>query len=388
MEQTFDVIVLGLGAMGAAAAYQLKKRGATVLGIDQFKPPHENGSTYGDTRITRIACGEGSEYSIFSKRSHEIWRDIERQTGQQLLTQNGILVISGKGQRAAGHENREFLRTTIEAAEAAGINYQILSGSEAKSRFPAFNLAHDDVVYYDDVGGFVRPEACIRTQLHLAKMMGVDFKYHEKVTEFGQRDGAVWVDTVNGSYRGKRLILTAGCWLPSLLPLAYRDRFTIRRQVLYWFQVKDGENNLANFAPENFPVYIWQIPAPQIIYGFPAVDGPRAGVKIATEQYDFSTTPQTVDRTVSAEEARAMYETYVCPYFPQLSPIPIKTNVCLYTCIPGARFIIDKHPEFDRVIVASPCSGHGFKHSAAIGELLALMAMDQRHEDITKFAFH
>src|SRR5215211_2407802 len=128
MPETYDAIVLGLGAMGAAAAYQLARRGAKVLGIDQYAPPHALGSTHGDTRITRIACGEGAEYSAFAQRSHEIWRDIESRTGRDLFTQNGLLVISGKGQRAAGHENPEFLKSTVKAADAAKIRYEMLDG--------------------------------------------------------------------------------------------------------------------------------------------------------------------------------------------------------------------------------------------------------------------
>ena len=131
MDKIYDAIVLGLGAVGAAAVYQLSKRRAAVLGIDQFRPPHEFGSSHGDSRITRIACGEGLEYSAFAARSHQIWRELEAQTGSTLLTQNGLLVISGEGPRAVEHENENFLETTVEAAKAAGIGYDVLTGIEA-----------------------------------------------------------------------------------------------------------------------------------------------------------------------------------------------------------------------------------------------------------------
>ena len=129
MTKVFDAIVLGLGAVGSAAVYQLARRGASVLGIDQFKPPHEFGSTHGDSRITRIACGEGVEYSQFAIRSHEIWRELEHETGARLLTQNGLVVISGEGRRALQHEKQNFFETTVEAAKAAGIDYRVLTGS-------------------------------------------------------------------------------------------------------------------------------------------------------------------------------------------------------------------------------------------------------------------
>ena len=116
MSKTFDVIVVGLGAMGSATAYQLAKRGVTVLGIDRFTPPHAFGSSHGDTRVTRLACGEGAQYTPFARRSNEIWRELEQATAKTLLVQNGLLVISGKGERAKTHGNADFLQTTIDAA--------------------------------------------------------------------------------------------------------------------------------------------------------------------------------------------------------------------------------------------------------------------------------
>src|SRR5687767_278243 len=171
-DRVFDAVVLGLGAMGSAALYQLSLRKAAVLGLDQFKPPHELGSSHGETRITRIACGEGPQYSVFARRSHEVWRDLERKTGRQLLTQNGLLVISGKGERSTGNGIPAFLQTTIHAADAAKVPYETMDGSEAKRRFPAFNLRDDDIAYFDKVGGLVRPEACVETQLEQAQSNG------------------------------------------------------------------------------------------------------------------------------------------------------------------------------------------------------------------------
>jgi sarcosine oxidase len=384
MEKTFDAIVLGLGAMGSAATYQLAKRGASVLGIDQLKPPHELGSTHGDSRITRIACGEGSEYSVFAKRSHEIWRELETATGRDLFSQTGLLVISGKGKRAAGHENEKFLETTITAAEEANVSYEKLDGKAIRERFPAFNVGEDDIAYFDRASGFVRPESCIEAQLELASVFGAAIRFYEKVLQFAPAGDAIRVTTTANTYCAKKLIVTAGPWINQVLRL---DReFKITRQVLYWFNLKN-ESGRAHFAPERFPVFIWQIPAPQIIYGFPLIGQPEEGVKIATEQYDVTTSPDAVHRSVSSDEISEMFRTYVGPFFPGLDETCVKTKVCLYTCVPKARFIIDHHPEMKNVIVASPCSGHGFKHSAAIGETLAQMALGQSHLDLAKFSF-
>jgi len=384
MDQVYDAIVLGLGAVGAAVAYQLRKRGAAVLGIDQFKPPHEFGSSHGDSRITRIACGEGLEYSAFAKRSHEIWRELEARTGATLLTQNGMLVISGEGPRAVEHENENFLGTTVEAAKSAGVDHDVLTGIEARRRFPVFRFGDRDQVYYDRVSGFVRPEACIETQLNVAQQDGAALRFGEKVLGIEEGD-LITVHTQAGRYRTKQVILAMGAWLPEFLASKLQGRLHVTRQVIYWFPILRDYARPEDFSPERLPVFIWQLPAPQPIYGLPAIDGPRGGVKIATEQTHVSTTPELVDRSVSADETRAMYETYVAPYFSGLGPEAVKTKVCLYTCAPRARFLIDRFGRRDNVIVVSACSGHGFKHSAAVGELLAKMALGEKHPDIAHF---
>lgn len=385
MPNTYDVIVLGLGAMGAAATYQLAKRGARVLGIDRYAPPHEFGSTHGDTRITRIACGEGPEYSAFARRSHEIWRELEAETGLDLLTQNGFLAISGAGERSANHGVAQFLDATAAAARSAGVSYEILDSAALRRRYPALNIADGDQAYHDTVSGFARPENCVTAQLRAAAARGADLRLGETVLSFVQHDGSVTVTTDKQTYGAAQLIVAAGAWLPAMLKPALADNFMVTRQVLYWFRAR-SEAAHAQFAPDRFPVYIWQLPAPQSIYGFPATGGLDEGVKLATEQYDVATTPGSVSRTVAPDEVREMYETYVEPFFPGLSPVCVRSKVCLYTWVDKARFIIDRHPDHDRVIVASPCSGHGFKHSAGIGELLAEMVTDGRKPD-PRFAF-
>ena len=386
MPVAYDVVVLGLGAMGAAATYQLARRGARVLGIDRYSPPHEFGSTHGDTRVTRVACGEGPEYSVFAARSHQIWRELEAELGMDLFTQNGLLVLFGPGERAANHSVADFRGATVDAAKKAKLDYEILDTAQIRQRYPAFNVADGDEAYHDDVGGFVRPERCVTAQLQKAKALGADLHLNETVISFDQAGGSVTVKTDKDTYHAKELIVAAGSWLPDFLKPALAGQFKVTRQVLYWFQAK-GAAEHAQFSPERFPVYIWQVPAPQPIYGFPATGGLEEGVKIATEQNHSTTTPDTVARAVGPDEIREMYETYVGPYFPGLSPTCVKHKVCLYTQVERARFIIDRHPDADRVIVASPCSGHGFKHSAGIGELLAQMALGEKHQDIARFAF-
>ena len=380
MPKTHDAIVLGLGAMGAATTYQLARRGASVLGIDQYQPPHAFGSSHGDTRITRIACGEGPEYSAFARRSHEIWRALEAETGNELLTQNGLLVLAGPGERAPSHGVPQFLAATVDAADKAGLSYERLDSAELRRRYPALATGDGDEAYFDTVSGFVRPEACIRVQLERAAALGATLRTGERMLSFAADGDGVRVTTDKGSYAAKELVLTMGAWLPGMLAPPLAAAFRVTRQALYWFRARDAAAHAA-FAPGRFPVYIWQVPRPQVIYGFPATGPLEEGVKIATEQEIVTTTADTVDRTVSEAETRAMYETYVAPFLPGLSPHCVKSKVCLYTQVAGARFVIDRLPGQPRVVVASPCSGHGFKHSAAIGEVLAGMVLDGRAPD-------
>lgn len=371
-----DVIVLGLGAMGAAATYQLAKRGADVVGIDQYTPPHRLGSSHGESRITRIACAEGAHFTPFARRSHEIWRELEAELGVSLLTQNGMLTIAAPGEHREAHGTNNFLTATIDAADAWGLPHEKLDAAQMQQRFPAFAFRDGDQGYYDAVSGFVRPEACIAAQLTQARKLGAQLHLDERAVEIGQDGRDAVVVTDKGTYRARQLIVAAGAYLPALLgPHALSAHFKVTRQILFWFKAKD-EAAHRQFAPDRCPVFIWQLQGQMVFYGFPALGGLSEGMKIATE-YDVPTTAHGVDRTVSPQEIRHMVETFVKPAFPGLSDQCVRSEVCLYTEVKGARFLIDRHPEHDRIIIASPCSGHGFKHSAALGELLSRMALGE-----------
>ena len=374
MQTSFDAIVLGLGAMGSATLYQLAKRGIRALGIDRFSPPHALGSSHGETRITRLAIGEGEEYTPLALRSHEIWREIERETGASLLTTTGGLVISSAGPRATCHVPG-FFANTLAAATRHGIRHELLDAGEIRRRFPAFAVGDDEVGYYEHEAGYLRPEACVSAQLALAAHHGAEVHRGETVLRFAQAGDRVQLWTDKGHYEARRLVVTAGPWLPELLGDTWAGRFTVRRQTLFWFGAKDS---IEPFAPGRFPVFIWELAGhAQPIYGFPAIDGPRGGVKIASEQHAEATTPDTVVREVGPGEARALFDAQVGPYFPGLSGECVKALACLYTMTADCRFVIEPHPAYPRVIVASPCSGHGFKHSAAIGERLAGLVAEE-----------
>ena len=365
----YDVIVLGLGAMGAAATYQLAQRGARVLGIDQFSPPHSLGSSHGDTRVTRLAIGEGAHYTPLAERSHAIWRDIEAKTGAELLTQCGGLIISSDNKHAFTHVEG-FFRNTVDAAKLHGIAHALLDAKEIRQRFPAFQIRDEEFGYFEPAAGFVRPEACIAAQIALAEKNGAEIHRNERVPDFDATPAGVAIRTKRARYEADTLIIAAGAWLPEILGADFARLLRVYRQVLYWFAV-DGDG--AAFGPARFPIFIWELPgSAPCIYGFPIIDG--SGLKIATETYAQTTTPDACLREVGADEIALMHREYVAPYIKGVVAYCTKARTCLYTVTSDGGFIIDRWPSSDRVIIASCCSGHGFKHSAAIGEVLADMA--------------
>lgn len=383
MENKFDTIVLGLGAMGSAAVYQLAKRGNKVLGIDQFSPPHIFGSSHGDTRITRQAIGEGEQYTPIALRSYEIWQEIEKETGKKLLEMNGGLIISSGAKTAINHVEN-FFENTVAAAKKYNIKHEILDATQIRKRFPQFNVQDNESGYYEYNAGFLRPEECVGAQIFLAEKYGATIHKNEKVESFSEKNGIVSVKTNLGEYEAKKLIISAGPWFPALIEDEYSKFFKVIRQVLFWFDIK---TSIERFEPKNFPIFIWELQGnKQGMYGFPAIDGQNGGVKIASEQYETTTTADTVNREVSKEEIKAMYENFIAPYFPDLSDKCVKAISCLYTVTPDSHFVIDKHPQYQSIILASPCSGHGFKHSAAIGEILAQLVIDGKSKiDISSF---
>ena len=368
----YDVVVAGLGAMGSAAAYQLAKTGVSVLGLDRYRPPHGLGSTHGDTRITRVAVGEGLEYVPLARRSQEIWREVEQEAGVEILSQVGGLVIAPTQAGSAMHGSDTFFEHTVAAAQAHDVAHELLDSAELAGRFPQFALAGDERAYYEPGAGFVRPERTVEAQLQLARERGATLALGERVLGYVDHGTHVTVRTTSRTVEASTLVITAGPWVPELVP-ELASAVTIRRQVLFWFDLRDPSSYA---GLRDSPIYIWWPGGDPdaVIYGFPMLDGPSGGAKVAREQHVVETTAHEVDRRVSPDEIEEMYERHVRHRLPQLSGRCVRAAVCLYTVTPDSRFLIDRLPSMPNVIVASPCSGHGFKHSAAIGESLAQLA--------------
>lgn len=385
MSEIFNTIVLGLGAMGSATTYQLAKRGDKVLGIDRFNPPHTLGSSHGGSRITRQAIGEGAEYTPLSLRSYEIAHELEALTGKQLLLSCGGLLISNKNTHGV-HHVQNFFDTTVAAAKRHNIEHETLNAADIRKRFSVFKVSEHEYAYYEPAAGVLFPETCIQTQLDVAKTKGASIHTNETVLHFEETSGGVKVKTDRAEYTASQLIITAGPWLPELMQEhpALAAHFSIARQVMYWFDIKAQYDK---FKPGAFPIFIWEGHDDLASsYGMPALDGPDGGFKTASPRFNEIVTPDTVNRTVSQAEIDAIYHDQVARCFEGVANNCLRSAVCMYTDTADSRFVMGKLPGTKSVIVASPCSGHGFKHSPAIGECLAQLALDGKSTiDISGF---
>lgn len=379
-----DVAVVGLGAMGAAALYQLAKRGVKAVGIDRFSPPHDRGSTHGETRITRQAIGEGEAYVPLALRSNEIWRELEAETGRRLLTQNGCLIVGTEQVAAAGVIRAGFLKRTRKAAEHYRIPHEILDAAEIRRRFPQFTPQEQESGYFEPGGGYLNPEGCVTAQLERAEALGAMVHRGTTVLSVQQEGHTVRIKTDRGDIVAGDIIVSAGAWAAGLLGAPFDQLFAPSRQVMHWFPTAPA--NASHWAES--PVFIWSHgPNPNdFFYGFPSLPGSSA-IKTAGEQYEHRTDPDHVERNIGATESRDMYDRHVAGRLGGLVPSAVKAVTCLYTITPDSNFVIDRHPDADRILVVSPCSGHGFKHSAAIGEAAAQVVTDGKGRiDLSAFS--
>ena len=381
----YDAIVVGLGAMGSATLYQMARRGANVLGIDQFDPPHTMGSTHGESRVTRLAVGEGPEYMPLVRRTHEIWRDLEAQTGNTLLHESGGYIFCPVGGGAGWHSGGDFAVESAKLATGYSVPHELLDAAEVRRRHPLIRLEDHFHAYYEPTGGIVDPEKAIAGQLRLAQGLGAEIRPNERVLKIESENDGVTVVTSQGRYSAEKVVVSTGAWVKHFLPKTSHQSFGIYRQVMYWYETED----LSAFSVENFPFLLWIGDTKEDYFGaFPIAAGHKSAVKMLTEQYYESCDPDTVPRDITQAEIEAFTARFVPRKLDGVTTNCIEAKACLYTVTPDEHFVIDWHPDHQNVLVASPCSGHGFKHSAAIGESIAqLVLQGQSQIDLSKFSF-
>jgi sarcosine oxidase len=381
----YDTIVIGLGAMGSATLYQMAKRGAKVLGIDQFNPPHDLGSTHGETRITRLAIGEGAVYMPLVRRSHKIWQELEAVTGEKLMTLCGGYIICPKQGGAQFHGGRDFVEESVALATRYGIPHDVVSGEVVAGKMPALNTQSHEHAYYEPTGGVVNPERAVATQLQQAAIHGAMIHANEKVLSVLADGERVRVKTDRGEYVGEKVVLSAGAWARDFLPASWQTPLAVYRQVIYWFEAED----LTPFLAENLPFVIWIGDKLEDYFClFPVLPEGTQAVKMMTEEYLENVHPDDVDRTVHPHEIARMVNYFIPQKVRGVTSNLVKAKVCLYTVTPDEHFLIDWHPEQKNVLVVSPCSGHGFKHSAGIGEAISQLILTGESDiDLSPFAF-
>jgi monomeric sarcosine oxidase len=357
--RVYDVIVLGGGTMGTAAAWELGKRGVRALVLERFQHVHSFGAHGGKTRIIRHAYAEGADYVPLVLRADQLWQELEAESGERVLIRSGGLELA-----APGHGHARAARAS---ANAHAIPYEWLTAAEANRRWPAFSIPADWEVLFSPGAGFLLTEPALSAMAAAARRRGVVINEHEAAEAWGADASGAWVRSARDTYLADRLIVTAGAWAGPLLadlglPL------TIQRKVLWWIAVADPDP----FAPERFPIFITDSPFGEI-YGFPVFGHP--GLKIANHAGGEPTTADTVDRTVRDEE-KADVVALARLLFPSVGERVLESAVCLYARTPDTDFILDRHPEWPNVVVGAGFSGHGFKFATAVGEHLVELALD------------
>jgi sarcosine oxidase len=360
----FDAVVIGCGAMGASASYNLAIRGLKVMTLERFGLNHEFGSSHGETRITRLAYYEDPRYVPLLRRALEAWKELGTKSGKRLMVMTGGLMI--------GPQEGAFVSGVLRSARAHSLPHRILSWREAMDAYPVFNLEEGYAAVHDENAGVLFPEECISACVNLASGAGCTFGFGEQVKRwFGARNG-IEVETTKGSYTADRLVVAAGAWterlLGDLVPLK------VERQTPFWFS--SGGSSM--FSPERMPVFIMEEKSGQYFYGIPDVG---RGVKVARNHAGATVDADDVPRDVTEGDVSPVRE-FVSRRLPNLSTRPVGSTTCLYSNTPDWNFVIDTHPRDDRVVILSACSGHGFKFASVVGEIAADLAIQgkTRHD--------
>ncbi|MDH4146349.1 MAG: N-methyl-L-tryptophan oxidase [Acidimicrobiia bacterium] len=366
-ERAFDTIVVGLGGMGSAACAHLARRGQRVLGLDRYGIPHEMGSSHGITRIIRLAYYESPAYVSLLQRAFVLWRELEARAGERLLVQTGSVDAALPG--------NWVVDGSIASCVEHGLDHEVLDGAELARRFPGYQLPAEARACFQPDGGFLLPERCIVAHAEVALAAGAELHGHEPVLDWSaEADGSVRVHTTRASYRADRMVLAAGAWMGELAaPLA--GVAVAERQVLGWFQPRRPER----FRPDTFPVFNLELDGERC-YGLPAYGIP--GFKIGRYHHLGESGHPDELRAEPDGRDEALLRATIARHFPDADGPVLSMRTCLFTNVEDEHFVVDTHPDHPQVVLASPCSGHGFKFASVMGEILADLAQrgETRHD--------
>ena len=353
-----DVIVVGLGADGSAAAARLAQRGARVVGLEAFPRGHTDGSSGGLTRVIRLAYYEHPDYVPLLKRAWELWRDLERETGTALLRQTGGVYV--------GPRNGELVAGSLRSARERSLEHELLDPEALRDRLPLFRFDPDWWGLAEASAGYLLPDLCIAAHLELAERHGADLRFGERVASWATDGAGVRVTTDRGTYRAARIVIAAGAWTAQLVP-RIAPLLTVKRVPLFWF-----EPVAENAALAMLPVYIVDSGHGHGCYGFPYLAD--QGLKIATHGMGTPVDPDALDRETHLEDEVPVRE-FIKRYLPIADGPTRMSKICMYTVTPDEHFIVDVDGP---LAYASACSGHGFKFASVMGEILADLVFDGR----------
>ncbi len=353
--RVYDAIVVGIGAMGSAACYHLARRGVRTLGLERFDIPHTMGSSHGITRIIRLAYYEHPSYVPLLLRAFALWDELAAASGRHLLEVTGTIDASGP--------DEEVFTGSLASCQQFGLPHEVLTSAELSERYPGYRLPPEHLALFQPRGGFLLPEKCISAHVEGALAAGADIRARERVLGWEIAGDGVRVTTERGVYEAGRLILAAGAWMGDLV-LALSALLEPERQVLAWFAPIEP----ALFTPQRFPVFNLTVPEGRY-YGFPVQDVP--GFKIGRYHHlEERVAPDDFSREASLADEAPLREA-TARYFPAANGQTMALRTCLFTNTPDEHFILDTLPGYPQVVIASPCSGHGFKFASVIGEILA-----------------
>ena len=356
----FDVMVVGLGVHGAATLRALSQRGKRVLGLDRFDVPHTNGSSHGESRIIRQAYHEHPSYVPFVQRAYTLWDELARETKQELMLRTGGLFL--------GKPDSRIVRGALESARLHGLPHETLTPKQVAERYPMFRLQKDEIAVAEPRAAVLRVPETHLALLESAKKSGAAIRTGEDVRSWSADAKTVTVTTAKEKYVAQSLVIAAGAWLGRLVP-QLASSLRVERQAVGWFRPR---REAAAFRPDRFPIFLWdRTPRDEIVYGFPDLG---AGVKVGIHHAGETVDPDTVSRVATTVDADRLRKQVVAG-FPQLDGDPVATGVCLYTNTPDEAFILDHHPKHKNVVIASCCSGHGYKFAPAVGEAAADLAL-------------
>lgn len=360
----YDVVVVGLGAVGVAAAHHLAARGQRVLGLDRYSIPNRMGSSHGHSRIIRFAYFEDPSYVPLAYRAARLWRELERTTDRGLFVVTGSLDI--------GRPESRVVRGALEACRVHRLQHELLDAAAVAVRHPALRLDDDMVGVYQPEGGALLPEACIEAHAASAVAAGAELHAEERVLEWAPTPAGVRVRSGRATYEAERLVVCGGAWASELLP--FLDGLARpERQVLGWFDTSAPEL----FAPNRLPVIVADVDEGQY-YAFPEIAVP--GFKIGRFHHlGQATSADGVDREVHAEDEEVL-RGFCRHYVPAASGPLLSSAVCMFTNSPDGHFIVDHDPDHDQVTLFAGGSGHAFKFASALGEMVAVMSGGARSE--------